>query len=72
MVLPRPRLDRRRQPTKLPTWNLPKPAAKDIAERICKLWRSPAVRQATKAADTYAAKALAKLNEVLARLNAKK
>ena len=49
-----------------------KPAAKGLAEQIGKLWRSPAVRHATKAADTYTAKALAKLNEMLARLNAKK
>ncbi len=34
--------------------------------------QSPAVGQATKAADAYVAKAIAKLNELLARLTAKK
>ncbi len=42
------------------------------AERIAKLWGSPAVSWATKAAEANTAKSLAKLNEMLARLNAKK
>ncbi len=40
--------------------------------RIASVWRSPTVSQATKTANVYVAKALAKLNELLARVNAKK
>jgi hypothetical protein len=49
-----------------------KPKPQSLAERIAKLWESPAVSRATKAAEANIAKSLAKLNEVLARLNAKK
>jgi hypothetical protein len=49
-----------------------KPKPRSLAEGIAKLWESPVVTSATKAADAYVAKSLAKLNEFLARLNAKK
>ncbi len=44
----------------------------NLAERIAKFWENATVGQATKATDRYIAKALARLNELLARLNAKK
>ena len=44
----------------------------DLAERLAKLWKSPALEQAKKTAAPYVAKALARLSEALARLNAKK
>ena len=47
-----------------------KPTPQSLAERIAKLWESPTVSRMTKAADAYTAKSLAKLNELLARLNA--
>ena len=48
-----------------------KSTPQSLAERIAKLWGSPRVSRMTKAADAHAAKLLAKLNEFLARLNAK-
>jgi len=53
-------------------------AGRNAAERqeyhlaIAKLWQSPVVTEATKAADACMDKWLAELNEFLARLNAKK
>ena len=49
-----------------------KPKPRSLAGRIAALRESPAIGQATRAANAYVAKALAKLNELLARLNAKK
>ena len=44
-----------------------------LAEQISKLWKRPvAAGESPKEADTYLARALAKLNEMLARLNPKK
>lgn len=47
-----------------------KPKRQSLAEWIAKLWESPTVSRATKVADAYTAKSLAKLNEFLARVNA--
>jgi hypothetical protein len=53
--------------------NIPeKSTVGDLAKRLAKLWKSPAVEQTKKTAAPYVAKGLAKLNEALARLNAKK
>ncbi len=49
-----------------------KPKPRRLAEQFAKLWEGPVVTSAMKAADAYVAKSLAKLNEFLARLNAKK
>jgi hypothetical protein len=52
--------------------NSEKQPPQGLAERIGKLRESPAFAEAMKAVDHYTASALAKLNELLARLNAKK
>jgi hypothetical protein len=52
--------------------SLERPRTSVFSGRIASLWRSPILGRATKAANAYAAKVLAKLNELLARVNAKK
>ncbi len=44
----------------------------ELLERVAKLRQNPAVTDAMKKAEPYLAKAVAKLNEFLARLNKKK
>jgi hypothetical protein len=49
-----------------------KSTRRDLAERLAKLWKSPAVEQAKKTAAIYLANVLAKLNEALGSRNPKK
>jgi hypothetical protein len=57
----------------LPAMNTPqKSTRRELAERLTKLWKNPAVEQAKKTAATYLANALARLNEVLGSRNSKK
>jgi hypothetical protein len=49
-----------------------KSTRRDLGERLLKLWKSPAVEQAKKAAATYLATVLARLNEARGSRNPKK
>jgi hypothetical protein len=49
-----------------------KSTRRDLAERLVKLWKSPALEQAKKTAASYLATVLARLNEALGSRNPKK
>ncbi len=59
--------------TNLPPMNTPeKSTGRELAERLAKLWKSPAVEQAKKTGAIYLANVLARLNEALGSRKPKK